>query len=64
MSLTDDTADAIILRWPKAQQAVAPKAKPTCRERLGWVAFIAWLIRLMVECLGWIAVLGFLTTWL
>ena len=61
--MIEETADAIILRWPGTPQAVAPKAKPTWRERLGWLAFIAWLIRLVVECLGWIAVLGFLTAW-
>lgn len=63
MSLTDDTADAIILRWPGTPQAVAPKAKPKWRERLGWLAFPIWLVRLMVEMTGWLALLGMASMW-
>lgn len=41
----DDAADAVILRWPKAQQ-VAPQPKGrTIRQRLGWLAFPIWLVR-------------------
>lgn len=61
MSLTDDTADAIILRWPGKQQ-VAPK--PTRRHRFDWLAFPVWVARLVAECLGWVSVLGLLTSWL
>lgn len=61
MSLTDDTADAIILRWPKAQQ-VAPQPKGRAiRQRLGWLAFPIWLVRLIVEMIGWLAVIGLIT---
>lgn len=61
MSMTDDTADAIILRWPTPQRPVAPKAKPTWRERLDWLALPIWIARLVAEVTGWLALLGFLT---
>lgn len=60
--MIDDTADAIILRWPKAQQAVAPQPKGrTIRQRLGWLAFPIWLVRQTVEMIGWLAVIGLIT---
>jgi hypothetical protein len=59
--MIDETADAIILRWPKAQQAAAQPKKPTWRECLNWLAFPLWLARLVAEMTGWLAILGFLT---
>jgi hypothetical protein len=59
--MIDDTADAIILRWPKAQQAASPPARKTIRQRLDLLAFPLWLVRLSVECLGWVAVVGLIT---
>jgi hypothetical protein len=55
--MIDDTADAIILRWPKIVEQ--PKAAP--RHRLDWLAFIVWVIRLCAECLGWTAIVGLIT---
>ena len=61
MMPVDDAADAVILRWPKVQQ-VAPKPKGrTTRQRLGWLAFPIWLVRLIVEMVGWLAVIGLIT---
>lgn len=61
MSPVDDTLDGIVLRWPTPQRPVAPKTKPTWRERLDWLAFPIWIVRLVAELLGWLAILGFLT---
>ena len=59
--MIDDTADAIILRWPKAQQAAAQPTRKTIRQRLEWLAFPLWIARLCAECLGWVALVGFIT---
>ncbi len=61
MSMTDDTADAIILRWPTPQKPAARPKKPTWRERLDWLAFPVWIARLVAEMIGWLALFGFLT---
>lgn len=62
--MIEETADAIILRWPGTpQRPVAPKAKAAWRQRLEWLALPIWIVRLAVECIGWLAVLGLLTTW-
>lgn len=55
--MIDDTADAIILRWPRVQQAT----KPTLRQRLYWLALPVFILRLCAEIVGWLAILGFLT---
>lgn len=56
--MIDETADAIILRWPKPPlPAPQPKGR-TIRQRLGWLAFPIWLVRLIVEMIGWLAVIG------
>jgi hypothetical protein len=59
--MIEEAADAIILRWPTPQRLVAPKAKPTWRERLDWLAFPIWIVRLVAEMTGWLALLGFLS---
>ncbi len=56
--MIDDTADAIILRWPKALQAAAQTARKTIPQRFEWLAFTVWLARLCAECLGWVALVG------
>lgn len=61
MDLTDDTADAIILRWPAPKRPVAQPRKPTLRQRLDCLAFPIWIARLVAEMTGWLALLGFLT---
>lgn len=48
--------DSIILRWPK--EAVEPPAQPKRRE---WFAFAFWVVRLVAEGIGWVAILGLLT---
>lgn len=63
MSLTDDAADAIILRWPKGQQVAAPKARPTWRHHFDWLAFPTWIARLVAEMTGWLAILGMASMW-
>lgn len=55
MSPVDDTLNGIVLRWPKP--ATHHKHQPI-RQRFDVLAFIVWLIRLSVECLGWVAVVG------
>lgn len=59
MSPVDDTLDGIVLRWPKP--VAPPKTKPTWRERLDRLAFPIWIVRLVAEMTGWLAILGFLT---
>jgi len=54
--MIDDTADALLTRWPKAQAQAQPA--PTRRD---WLAFAFWLMRLVVEGLGWLAILGLIT---
>lgn len=51
----DDTLDGIVLRWP--QPAPQPKRQPI-RQRLEWLSFTIWLVRLCAECLGWVALVG------
>lgn len=59
--MIDETADAIILRWSKPPlPAPQPKGR-TIRQRLTWLAFPIWLVRLMVEGVGWLAVIGLIT---
>jgi hypothetical protein len=36
--MIDDTADAIILRWPKAQQVAAQTARKTIPQRFEWLS--------------------------
>lgn len=59
--MIDDTADAIILRWPNAQQVTAKTARKTIPQHLEWLSFTVWIARLCAECLGWVALVGFIT---
>lgn len=59
--MIDETADAIILQWPKPQQVAPQPKRRTIRQRLGWLAFPIWLVRSMVEMIGWLAVIGLIT---
>lgn len=53
--MIDDTADAIILRWPKAQQ------QPAARHRRRLLSSLPiFVVRVTVECIGWLAVIGFI----
>lgn len=61
MMPVDDAADGVILRWPKPPQAAPQPKGRTIRQRLGWLAFPIWLVRLMVEMIGWLAVIGLIT---
>ncbi|NTT87753.1 hypothetical protein [Tabrizicola fusiformis] len=63
MMPVDDAADGVILRWPKAHQVAAQPKGRTIRQRLGWLAFPIWLVRLIVEMIGWLAILGMTTMW-
>lgn len=58
MMPADDVADSIIVRFPKAASL------PVKVSRRSWSAFSFWLVRRMAESIGWLAVLGALTTWL
>ncbi len=55
--MIDETADAIILRWPKEQ----PVAQPARRQRFEWLSFAFWLARIAAEGVGWLAVIGLIT---
>ena len=57
--MIDDTADAIIRRWPTPRPTVQPA--PSRRD---WLGFAFWVVRLCAECLGWLAILGALNNWL
>lgn len=59
--MIDDTADAIILRWPKAQQAASPPTRKTTRKRLDWLSLPIWALRLCAEMFGWLAIFGLIT---
>jgi hypothetical protein len=56
--MIDETADAIILRWPKARQPVEARRQPASKRLLSLPIFI---LRLCAEIVGWLAILGFLT---
>jgi len=60
MMPVDDSAEAVILRWPKPQQELKPKRR-TIRQRLNWLAFPIWGMRLVAELVGWVAVVGLIT---
>lgn len=54
--MIDDTADALLTRWPTPR----PKAQPApCRR--DWLSFAFWIVRLFVEGLGWLAILGLIS---
>ncbi len=53
--MSDEAADAIFLRWPK----LVPAPVPARRE---WFSFAFWVCRLVVEGIGWLAIVGLLTT--
>ncbi len=59
MSPVEDTLDGIVLRWPKP--AAPQSTARTLRQRLDWLAFPLWLVRLAVECLGWVALVALIT---
>ena len=59
--MIDDTADAIILRWPKAQQAASQPTRKTIRQRLDWLSLPIWALRLCAEMFGWLAIFGLIT---
>lgn len=54
--MIDETADAIIRRWPTPQ----PKAQ-TASSRRDWRSFAFWLVRIVVEGLGWLGILGLIS---
>jgi hypothetical protein len=58
MSPVDDALDGIVLRWPKPELQTKNQRD---RQRLDALAFAVWLVRLSVECLGWVAVVGLIT---
>jgi hypothetical protein len=59
MRPVEDVADAVILRWPKPLPS--PEAKPTWKQRLSWLAFPLWALRLCAEMVGWLAFFGWAT---
>ena len=59
MSPVEDTMDGIIGRWPKKPSRGQPATLPTglwCR-----LSFAFWLVRLVVEGLGWLGILGLIS---
>lgn len=54
--MIDETADAIIRRWPTPR----PKRQPAPSRR-DWLSFAFWVVRLVVEGLGWLAILGLIS---
>lgn len=61
MMPVDDAADAVILRWPKAQQVAPQPTGRTIRQRLGWLSLPIFALRLCAEMIGWLAVIGLIT---
>lgn len=59
--MIDAQADAIILRWPKAQKATLQPARKTIRQRLEWLSLPIWALRLCAELIGWLAIYGLIT---
>lgn len=54
--MIDETADALLTRWPTPRS----KAQPAHSHR-DWLSFAFWLLRLVVEGLGWLALLGLIS---
>lgn len=61
--MIDETANAMILRWPRSPQVAPQPKRRTIRRRLGWLAFPIWLVRLAAEMVGWLALLGMASIW-
>lgn len=59
--MIDETADAIILRWPKARQPVEAGEQHSARLRRRLLSSLPiFVVRVTVECIGWLAVIGFI----